>query len=321
MRMLGCIREIHREEFHCFDLRKWGERIVQGVGFEAPIFRSFPRNSSTDCRRARSAETWSSNLSPNGQPIYAHRAKWNLGFAGGVNVSIRQFQHERGWSAFWLLNPDTEPAPGALRALVARARDGVYSIVGSRILLQSTRRVQLYGGYWRPFIGRGFNIGLDAAADADVDIARIESRMTYVSGASLLAVRKFIEEVGLMREDYFLYAEDVDWCLRRGNHHLGYAHDSIVYHTHGSTIGSGRDRRKRSRLSVYLDERNKLLLTRRFFPYFFPIAMFTTLFLTMQYLRVGAVTNFFVAISGWFAGVRGEVGPPPGFIANVEASN
>jgi N-acetylglucosaminyl-diphospho-decaprenol L-rhamnosyltransferase len=120
---------------------------------------------------------------------------------------------------------------------------------------KSTQRVQCYGSRWRPLMGRGFNIGLGAFLDAVPDIDEVERTMNYVSGASLFATREYIENIGLMDERYFLYCEEVDWCLRRGRHRLGYAHDSIVNHAHGTTLGSNSDPRKRSKLSVYLDEK------------------------------------------------------------------
>ena len=40
--------------------------------------------------------------------------------------------------------------------------------------------------------------------------------------------------------------------------------------THGATMGSSHDRRSRSPFSVYLDERNRLLITRRFDPVMLP---------------------------------------------------
>jgi GT2 family glycosyltransferase len=137
--------------------------------------------------------------------------------------------------------------------------------------------------------------------------------MNYVSGASLFATRAYIESVGLMDERYFLYCEEVDWCFRRGHRRLGYAHEAIVYHAHGTTIGSSADLKDRSSISVYLSERNKLLFTRRFYPVLYPLVVVTTLLLTLQYLKSAAVNNFFVALSGWLAGVRGEDGPPQGF--------
>ena len=39
--------------------------------------------------------------------------------------------------------------------------------------------------------------------------------MNYILGASILAGRRFLEVAGPMREDYFLYAEEVEWGLPR----------------------------------------------------------------------------------------------------------
>lgn len=259
------------------------------------------------------SEAREGRLRPGGQPVRIYNATSNLGYAGGVNVSIAQMAPDERWSAMWILNPDTEPHPDALRALIARAREG-YGIVGSRLVFKASARVQLYGGgRWRWLMGRGLNIGMNAPADAAPDIAAIERQMNYVSGASLFATRDFIDQAGPMDDRYFLYCEEVDWCFRRGPFRLGYAHDSIVDHAHGSTIGAGSSRGDWSRLAVYLDERNKLLFTRRFFPGRYPLVLLTTLLLTLQYLKLGAGANFLVALSGWWAGLRGEDGRPEQF--------
>ena len=258
----------------------------------------------------RIERTWSGVLLPHGQPIHVLQAKSNFGFASGVNLTIRQFVKEPNWSAVWLLNPDAEPEPDALAALVARSGETGAAIVGSRLIFRATDRVQLYGGRWRPLIARGFNIGLNAPKDAAVDVSEIEQSMTYVSGASLYATRAFVNEAGLMDEDYFLYGEEVDWCMRIDNRRLAYAHASVVYHRHGAAIGSNRNRQERSMLSVYLDERNKLRISRRYFPRLYPIILVTTFVLLSQYVYLGAYRNAMIALRGWMAGVRGEIGPP-----------
>ena len=135
--------------------------------------------------------------------------------------------------------------------------------------------------------------------------------MTYVSGASLYATREFVDEVGLMDERYFLYCDDVDWCLRARPMQLRYAHDSIVSHKHGTTIGSHKTPSRRSAMSVYLTERNKLLLTKKFYHDMYPIIVIVTLGLLIQYGIQGAWSNAGIALRGWLAGVRGEFGPPP----------
>lgn len=260
----------------------------------------------------RIAQACAGRLTPGGQPVHIYGATGNLGYAGGVNVSLAQLGPAGRWSALWILNPDTEPHPDALTALIARAREG-YGMVGSRLVLKETQRVQCYGGYWRPTMASARNIGMNAPRDARPDIAALERRMDYVNGASLFATRACVDATGLLEERYFLYCEEIDWVFRRGAHRLGYAHDSLVYHAHGATIGSNRNRRARSPLSVYLDERNRHLFTRRFYPARYPLVFLTTLLFTLQYVRAGAFRNFGVALEGWFAGVRGEEGLPKRF--------
>ena len=268
---------------------------------------------------SRVVEAKAGRLQGGGQPVRIYRATGNLGYAGGVNVTLEQLRSDDSWSALWILNPDTEPHPDALTALIARTREG-YGIVGSRLIFKTTQRVQCYGGHWRPTMASARNIGMNAPRDAMPDIVALERKMDYINGASLFATRACVDEIGPLDERYFLYCEEIDWVFRRGAHRLGYAHDSIVYHAHGATIGSNKNRRMRSALSVYLDERNRHLFTRRFFPARYPLVAFTTLVFTLQYVRAGAFRNFGVALAGWFAGLRGEQGLPKRFAGPEAAS-
>jgi len=246
---------------------------------------------------------WSGVL-PGSQPVHLFQARSNLGYAGGVNITLRQFAGDPRWSAIWLLNPDTQPEPGALTALAKRARETGAFIVGGRLVHQDTGRIQLYGGRWRKLIARGYNIGLGCPKDAPVNIEEIENAMDYVNGASMYVTRAFVEKIGLMDEDYFLYCEEVDWCMRVDRKYLRYAHDCVVYHQHGTTIGL------RSDLSIYLDERNKLLLSRRYYPHIYPVIVMTTLLLLSQFVAKGASRRVGIGFRGWLAGLRGERGAP-----------
>lgn len=251
----------------------------------------------------RVLKTWSGRLLPHLQQVQIHLANANLGYAGGVNVCIRQIDPSEQWSAVWVLNPDTEPHTDALGALIERVGQG-YDIVGSRLVYKATNEIQSCGCRWRPIIARGLNLGTDSTPQS-----KIERGMNYASGASLFVTRDFVENVGLMDERYFLYCEEIDWCLRRKTRRIGCAYDSVVYHIGSSSIGDSA--KVRNALAVYLDERNRLLLTRRFYPWHYPIVVFTTLgVLTIKCLQAGLLKNFLVALSGWWAGIRGEVGPP-----------
>jgi N-acetylglucosaminyl-diphospho-decaprenol L-rhamnosyltransferase len=251
---------------------------------------------------------------PSGIAMTCHLASRNLGYAGAINACLGQLAGE-AWSSIWIINPDAIPDDGALAALSDRLQAGGCGVVGGRVLFAETGRVQTHGGAWRKWIARGLNIDFGASEDLTPDTAAIESRMDYVSGACMLVSRAFVDDVGPMNEDYFLYCEEVDWCARRGPFKLGFAAGAIIRHDHGKLIGSHRDRRRRSRLSVYLDERNKLLFTRRNHPAIYPLVALATLVLLWQYLVHGAFRNFTHALSGWLAGVAGKTGVPDWFDA------
>ena len=96
--------------------------------------------------------------------------------------------------------------------------------------------------------------------------------MNYVEGASMLVSRQFIEQIGLLCEDYFLYFEEVDWALRAGGRFkLGYAPNSVVYHKVGSSIGTSSHPARKSFTCDYFNIRNRILFTRRFYPRALPL--------------------------------------------------
>jgi len=82
-----------------------------------------------------------------------------------------------------------------------------------------------------------------------------------------LVRRPFLEQIGLMSENYFLYFEEIDWATRaRGKYSLAYAPRSVVYHKEGRSIGTSVDRAKRSSSSCYYLARSGMLFTKRYFP-------------------------------------------------------
>jgi N-acetylglucosaminyl-diphospho-decaprenol L-rhamnosyltransferase len=256
-----------------------------------------------------------------GQRVTVLRAPRNLGYAGGVNACIAA-AGSTGWDAVWVLNPDTFPEPAALAALVERQKAGGYGIVGSRLIFVASGLVQTWGGIeWNRWLGRGRLIGENETAETLPDIAAIERRFGFISGASMYVTRAYIEAVGVMDDDFFVFDEDVEWCLRRGSFRLGYAHQSIVRHIHGATSGSSLNKRTRSRFNLYLTERNRILLARKRFGRWWGVVAFLGLLQTAEQLvRVRSPHQFRIALEGWWAGIRGETGAPS-FIGKDAASD
>ena len=246
---------------------------------------------------------------PHGQAVQVVWGQVNSGFAGGVNVCMRRTPDADAW---WVLNPDTQPEPGALAAMIETMGRGGYDAVGCKIFLEDGQ-IQSYGGHWSKHWARAESMGHGARREDPVDAAAIMERQNYLNGSSMLISRRLVEEVGLMREDYFLYCEEVEWCLRAGNRglRLGYAADAEVLHHTGTTTGAVSDFRQRSRLSVYLMARNAILLTRDLDPAWTPIATLAhCLQVVVRYGRRGAWRQVGFGLQGVLAGLMDQRGAP-----------
>lgn len=251
---------------------------------------------------------------PGGQPVRAVLAPGNLGYAGGVNRCLEETPNADAW---WVLNPDTEPYPDALALQVGRLAKGDCEAVGCTIHLPDGR-VQSHGGRWSGWLARAVSMGHGTPLTPAPDPVVVERDQNYLNGASMLVGRRFVEIAGLMRDDYFLYCEEVEWCLRaiaRGAR-LGYAPGALILHHQGTSTGNTRDIRAKGRAPVYLNERNKLNVTRDAYPVRVlaaALACLATLFL--RYGRRGAWRQLVYGLSGWVAGLRGERGVP-GWLAS-----
>jgi len=92
---------------------------------------------------------------------------------------------------------------------------------------------------------------------------------------------------------------------------LGFAADALILHHQGTTTGNSRALNKRPRMPVFLNERNKILLTRDLYPAALPVvALSSVTVCAVRYARRGAWRQLSHALAGWRAGLRNERGPP-----------
>ena len=207
-----------------------------------------------------------------GTTVELHRAGGNLGFAAGVNVGLRAALGDRECDLFWVLNPDATVTPATPFALADEAsRMGRFAVIGTRVLYaERPDVVQTDGGRLHALActGVGVNIGARAAETPLPDPASL----AYIAGVSMLVSREFVETAGLMPERWFLYYEEIDWQLARGDLPLGIAPQALVLHSAGASIGSGGVHKRASPLSVYFMARNLLPFVRRHAPAKLPFA-------------------------------------------------
>jgi N-acetylglucosaminyl-diphospho-decaprenol L-rhamnosyltransferase len=168
----------------------------------------------------------------------------NRGFAAAVNQGIRATS-----SPFlFLLNPDAEISSGTLAGLLKLARDrpavgaiGVLVRDPDGNIYPSARKVPTISeaighAFLHPF--RPDNRFSRAYTMAEWDRSS-EREVEWVSGSSMLLRRAALDEVGLLDERYFLYAEDVDICtrLRRGGWRVLFSPELQIIHVGGVSTG------------------------------------------------------------------------------------
>jgi GT2 family glycosyltransferase len=205
----------------------------------------------------------------------------NLGFPGGNNVGIRHALDE-GADHIILLNNDTVVDRGFARELVAVAeRDPEIGMVTSKIYFHDRPDVLWFaGGDFSTLTGRSRHAGFGEVDRGQFDEVEEIGRPC---GCSLLVTRPFLEEVGLLDEDLFLYGEEIDWVLRarRRGYKCLLAPRSKVWHKWAAGTGGGR-----SGNHLYYGVRNMLLVLRRHAPYRFA---------PLSWVRVALVTSVFAA--------------------------
>ena len=171
----------------------------------------------------------------------------NAGFARGYNRAV---QEARGRHLF-ILNPDTTTRPGALRTLVDFMDSHPEAGASAPRILNPDGSLQFScRRFPKPMAAVFRNTPLGALVprnrftrdylmtDWDHEAVR---EVDWASGAALCVRRECWDEVGGFDENFFMYAEDMDWCLRahRAGWQIHYVPQAAIVHR----IGSSSDQR------------------------------------------------------------------------------
>jgi N-acetylglucosaminyl-diphospho-decaprenol L-rhamnosyltransferase len=177
----------------------------------------------------------------------------NLGFARANNQAMAQ----SAGRYVLLFNSDAAATPEALEALVGLAQaQPRAAIVGARLLNPDGSFQAAYTAFptlWREFLiltGLGRLVHGRWYPSAGPESSPAPREVDYVEGACLLVARQAILAVGRMDEGYFMYAEEVDWCMamKRAGWQVWYQPRAEVIH-HGGA--SSRRRRPQREADLY----------------------------------------------------------------------
>lgn len=186
-------------------------------------------------------------------------SKENLGFAGGNNLGIK-YALDSGADYVLLLNNDTLVEENFLTSMmVSFKEDKKIGVVGCKIMYHPESNIIWYGGGyidWFKFLGMHYGI-----REIDKGQYDKEKKVDFVTGCCMLIKKEVLEKVGLLPEDYFMYLEDLDFCVKVKNYgyKIWYSPKAVIYHKVGFSSG-GED----SAFTIEWITRNRLLFMNRY---------------------------------------------------------
>lgn len=220
-------------------------------------------------------------------------AKENNGFSSGNNIAIRK-SLDLGADYILLLNNDTIVEVDFLDKLISEFDNDLYiGATTPKILYESDREKVWYnGGKIKSITGKTKHFDYDRNIK---EAKYYEGDVSFASGCCICISKEVIEKIGLLDESYFLYDEDVDYCLRitRAKYLIKYVPQSVIFHKVSASTGTN------SGLIQYYIIRNKFLTIKKHYigiksiiPYIYSIVMFLK---RIIYKEIEFI-NFFYAI-------------------------
>lgn len=158
----------------------------------------------------------------------------NKGYAHGNNKAIKIAMKE-GKNIFLILNPDIEISKKTIQQLYDKLlKDRKLFIIGPRICDKTDRELIYSDGgiltpkrFWDHHKNYNRNIN-DVSVPLDLN-----TEIDYVVGSVLMFKEEVIERIGWLREDFFMYYEETEWCYRLKKYNdmkMGVLTTSIAYH-------------------------------------------------------------------------------------------
>ena len=171
----------------------------------------------------------------------------NGGYAFGNNALIHPALHSPNTPPYFLLlNPDTIVRPGALKFLVDfMDSHPEVGIAGSRLEdpdgtpQKSAFRFHTIASEIDYSLRLGVVSKLLVSWCASPPVSQETCQTDWVAGASMIVRREVFETIGLLDEGYFMYYEEMDFCLqaKKSGWSCWYVPQSRVVHLVGQSSG------------------------------------------------------------------------------------
>ena len=169
-------------------------------------------------------------------------AKENLGFGKACNLGLHWVKERDDKAILWLINPDAyfnSEVSDMVKAIAFFKHHPQISILGTTVY-DSQGEITSAGGTFNPATG-----ALSVVTSFPEDISEDYLKTDWVSGCSLLINLANFTECPNFDPRYFLYYEDLDFCLRYAQQGHQIAVTDLIQVMHDTSSISDRNIRKK----------------------------------------------------------------------------
>lgn len=244
------------------------------------------------------------------------RSEDNFGFSGGNNIGIDHAMRN-GCEHVLLLNNDTIVTPSFLEPLVDRllTEKNVAAVSGKIYYypasIKGREKIIWYAGVYQKWHTGYHHIGV---IEEDKGQFETPMKVIYASGCLMLMNGEVIKLIGGLGEEFFIYWEESDWCLRAKEigYECWYEPKSMIDHNFRSApFGRGE-----TPFYMYMQMRNSFIFASRHFHGWLKVRhhLFYPIYITYYFLTLVRYKNFrgakaiFYGIIDYFRGFRGKQG-------------
>lgn len=241
-------------------------------------------------------------------------SKVNLGLTGGNNLGIEKALND-GADFILFLNPDTIVRPNLIQAMLPYFKQPDVAIVGPVITYYDhPELIWFAGGSYSHFLGytrhphMGSKVNLDGTAQL----------VDWINTCAMLVKREVFEKVGVFSEDFFIFFDEAEFCLRAANANFKclLVEEQLVLHKVSASIGM-RGKNDFTPNKAYYFGRNSFILIRKHASGVWKLtSILSQFFIIFPYWIVQCIKNENSGvirdyIAGMYDGVLGKTGKRP----------
>lgn len=241
-------------------------------------------------------------------------SKENLGLTGGNNLGIEKALKD-GVDFILFLNPDTIVHPNLIQAMLPHFSKPDVAIVGPIITYYDhPELIWFAGGGYNRFLGytRHPHMGSKVTMDGTSKL------VPWINTCTMLVKREVFEKIGGFCEDFFIFADETDFCLRaaKENYKCLLVEEPLVLHKVSASMGI-RGKNDFTPNKAYYFGRNSFILIKRNSSGIWKLTSFLCqIFVIFPYSAIQCIKNknsgvILDYIAGMFDGVMGRIGKRP----------